>query len=75
MEYYVELYCEGCDGFFECECELAAQHERLARDPNFMTPILCHECTLQAMIEEETGCDDIEDEIDRMVELMEMGRI
>lgn len=53
MDDYVDLYCEGCDSFFECEPELAAQHLRLADDPDFMTPILCNSCTLQAMIDEE----------------------
>ena len=78
----VKLVCDECNKLFEQDAQIAAIQLEKAADPDFDSPILCHPCTLEAMVEEEEedywyDLDDddyildMEDEIDRKAELME----
>ena len=59
----VELYCEGCDSFFECEPQLAKIMLEDKSDPDTCHElILCNDCTLEAMIEEQWEDEEWVDE-------------
>lgn len=55
----MELYCEICDTYFECDLQLAEIHLEYRRDPETChKPIMCNKCTIDAMIlESQEICD------------------